>query len=98
MNAEPPPSPVVQSGPSQVGALESELGAHEVWGKELGSHRAIENHGAGESSNQSVTSWPGWTSVGAACGFLPRVSVQVTFPPDPGVLELKVASGSSWPM
>ena len=52
MKAEPPPRLVVQSGLTQVGALESDSGVQAVCGNELGSHRAIENHGAGESSNQ----------------------------------------------
>ena len=98
MKAEPPPRPVVQFGPMQVGALESDLGVHDVWGNELGSHRAIENHGAGVSSNQCETSWPGSTSVGAAFGSRPRVSVQFTLLPEPGALDVKVVSGSSWPM
>src|ERR1700722_8521107 len=98
MKAEPPPSPVTQSGPVQVGALLSELGVQAASGNELGSHRAIENHGAGESSNQSATSWPGLASVGAAVGSRPRLSVQLTLPPEPGVLETKPTSGSSWPM
>src|ERR1700678_2942082 len=98
MKAEPPPRSVVQSGPMQVGALESDSGVHAVWGKEVGSQRAIENHGAGLSSNQSVTSWPGLASGGAAWGFLPRGGCTVTLLPDPGVLEMKSVSGSSCPM
>ena len=81
-----------------VGAFESEFGVHGVCGYELGSHRAIENQGAGLSSNQAETSWPGSTSVGAALGLLPRVTVQLTLLPEPGALELKVVLGSSWPM
>ena len=89
---------MVQFGPMQVGALESDLGVQAVCGYELGSHRAIENHGAGVSSNQSETSWPGLASVGAAFGSLPRVSDQFTLLPEPGALERKAVSGSSWPM
>ena len=91
MKAEPPPRPLVQFGPTQVGALLSDLGVHGVSGKELGSHSAIENQGAGESWTQSETSWPGWVSVGAASGSRPRVIVQLTLLPEPGALDVKAA-------
>src|SRR5271170_5498500 len=99
MKADPPPEfAVLQLGPKQVGALLSDLGVQAVCGYEFGSHRAIENHGAGESSNQSETSWPGLASVGAAFGSRPRLRVQLTLLPEPGALERKAVSGSSWPM
>src|SRR5580704_1064525 len=98
MKAEPPPRPLLQFALTQIGALESDSGVQFVNGNELGSHRSIENHGAGDSSNQCETSWPGLTSVGAAFGSRPRLIVQVTLLPEPGALDKKVVSGSSWPM
>jgi len=59
---------------------------------------AMENHGAGLSSNQCDTSLPGVVVVGKAVGSEPSVSVQVTLSPDPARDDRKVASGSSWPM
>ena len=51
MNAEPPPwVPAAHLTLSHVGALESDSGWQDVPGKELGSHMAMENHGAGVSS------------------------------------------------
>ena len=87
MKAEPPPLPLVQAASWHVGAFESDSGVHGVCGYELGSHRAIENHGAGVSSNQCETSWPGRASVGAASGSRPRVIVQFTLLPEPGALD-----------
>ncbi len=92
MNVEPPPLEVA------LGAFELEFGVHGACGYELGSHSAMENQGAGVSSNQCETSVPGVASVGAALGSAPIVSVQVMLPPDPGLEDSKVASGSSWPM
>src|SRR5580704_10455639 len=99
MNAEPPPWVVApQLTPKHVGALESDSGVQGVPGKELGSHMAMDNHGAGLSSTQCEMSWPGFVAVPAACGSRPRVSVKFTLLPDPGALDKKVVSGSSWPM
>src|SRR5580704_19653550 len=99
MNAEPPPWVVgPQLTPAQVGALESEFGVQAVPEKELGSHRAMENHGAGLSSNHFERSDPGCEFPGVPIGSRPRVSVQVTLPPDPRALDKKVVSGSSWLM
>src|SRR6202043_803713 len=93
MNAEPPPWVVgPQLTPAQVGALESEFGVQAVPGKELGSHRAMENQGAGLSSNHFERSDPGCEFPGVPRGSRPRVSVQVTLPPDPGAWDRKVAS------
>ena len=99
MKAEPPPG--LQSVvwvPTHVGAFESLSGLHGVCGSEFGSHMAIENHGAGPSSNQWVTSEPGVLTVGAALGSCGSVSFQVTLSPEPGVSDRNVMSGSSWPM
>ena len=98
MKAEPPPRPLTQFALLQVGALESDFGAQLVWGNEPGSHRAIDTHGAGLSSNQFETSWPGCATVGAAFGSRPSLKVQFTLLPEPGALEVKAMSGSSWPM
>ncbi len=89
MNAEPPPWVVgPQLTPAQVGALESEFGVQAVPGKELGSHRAMENHGAGLSSNHFERSDPGCEIVGRPPSGRGRgSSVQVTLPPDPGALD-----------
>jgi len=92
MNVEPPPLKVA------VGAFESEFGLQGACGYEFGSHRAMESHGAGVSSNQCETSEPGVASVGAALGSAPRVSSHVMSPPEPGLDDKKVASGSSCPM
>ena len=92
MNVEPPPLLVL------LGAFESLSGVHGACGYEFGSHSAIENHGAGESSNQCATSWPGFRSVGAADGSRGMVSVQVTLLPEPCWCDRNVMSGSSWPM
>ena len=64
----------------------------------MGSHIAIENHGAVASSNQCDTSWPGLESIGAWTGSRPSVSVQVTLLPDPAFEERNVTMGSSCPM
>ncbi|MGH2856957.1 MAG: hypothetical protein ACRDMJ_05675, partial [Solirubrobacteraceae bacterium] len=77
MNAEPPPLLVA------LGAFESLSGVHGACGYEFGSQIAIENHGAGVSSNQWATSWPGFETVGAADGSVPIVSVHVTSLPEP---------------
>ena len=85
MNAEPPPRPVTQP-PVHVGALASDLGVHGASGNELGSHMFIENHGAGLSSTQWETSWPGrFLQIGElVIGVRNRRSrcVMTTFDPD----------------
>ena len=48
------------------GALVSLLGLQFLCGYERGSQRLIPNHGATDSSNQWVTSCPGWPTVGLA--------------------------------
>src|ERR1700722_20720232 len=92
MNGDPPPLNVL------VGALESEFGLHGACGYELRSHSAMDIHGAGVSSNQCDTSLPGVLSVGAALGSAPIVSVKLMLPPEPGLEDSNVVSGSSWPM
>ena len=92
MNAPPPP------GKTPWGALLSLFGTHLVCGYEFGSHMLIPNHGAMLSSNQWVTSWPGWLVVGMAFGSIGRRSVNDTLLPEPGRLEMKRMDGSSWPM
>jgi hypothetical protein len=92
MKAEPPPALWA------VVAFESDSGVQGAIGYERGSHMAIESHGAGVSSNQCETSWPGCEFVGSARGSTPSVRFQLTLLPDPGAFERNVASGSSWPM
>jgi len=74
------------------------LGVQCVCGKDCGSQMLIPNHGAMLSSNQWVTSCPGFLTVGAAAGSIGRRSVNVTLFPDPGRLEMNLVDGSSWPM
>jgi hypothetical protein len=59
---------------------------------------AIENHGAIESSNQWVTSFPGVFTVGSAFGSRGSRSIHVMSLPEPARLERNRMIGSSWPM
>jgi len=60
-----------------------------------GTHMDMLNHGAPDSSNQCVTSWPGRCTVGSCAGSFGSVSVQVTSFPELGWLEMNLMIGSS---
>src|SRR5260370_1557696 len=74
MNAEPPPWVVgPHLTPAHVGALESEFGVQAVPGEGVWSHRAMENHGAGLSSNHFERSDSGCEFPGGPLRARPRV-------------------------
>jgi hypothetical protein len=77
--------------------LVSLFGVHGVCGNERGSHNAIPNQGATDSSKKCVTSLPGLWTVGAASGSIGNFSRKVMFPPDPGWAEMNRVAGSSCP-
>ena len=58
----------------------------------------MENHGAIESSNQCVLSWPGFLTVGRLPGSFGSVSVIEKLLPEPGLLDRNRIDGSSCPM
>ena len=91
MNALPPP------GKRPPGALRSLFGVHAFCGNDCGSHSAMPNHGATDSSKKCVTSWPGLCTVGSAFGSRGNDSRKVTSAPEPGREERKRVAGSSWP-
>lgn len=70
----------------------------EASGAELGSQTVVEIHGATDSSNQCVTSWPGVFTVGMAFGSFGRFSVMEKSLPEPGRLETNRIDGSSCPL
>ena len=77
--------------------MESLIGLHGFSGYECELQSAMLNHGATDSSNQWVTSFPGVDTVGICDGSRGSCSFHVTSFPDPCRLEMNLMIGSSWP-
>ena len=71
---------------------------HGSSGADSGSQTVVEIQGAIDSSNQCVTSRPGWATVGAPAGSAGSFSVMDMLFPEPGTDDRNRTDGSSCPM